>query len=240
MLTWIKAVMRPTFVILKKSKLLKRLVVAYHNMRLQSKTPEDIFTEYYHNNSWGDPNSKSGSGSNLEQTAELRKALPQLFSKYSINSILDAPCGDFFWFSKIELGDNIFYTGADIVAEIARENTRKYANPRTKFIQLDLTKDSLPKSDIIIIRDCLVHLSFKDITAVINGVKSSGSKYLLTTHFFNREDNHDIATGDWRPLNLARKPFNFPDPIELVIEDCTEGNGAFSDKSMALWKISDL
>jgi SAM-dependent methyltransferase len=232
--------MRQTIGTLKKSKLLKELSAAFRNMRLQLKTPEKIFTEYYRNNYWRDPNSRSGPGSNLEQTAALREALPQLFSKYSIDSILDVPCGDFFWFSKIALSENITYTGADIVAEIVKQNTRKYANARTRFIRLDLTKDLLPKSDIIILRDCLVHLSFKDITAVIKTVKSSGSKYLLTTHYLNREANHDIATGLWRTLNLQRKPFNFPDPIEFVIEDCTEGNGAFSDKSMALWKISEL
>ena len=229
---------------LKKSKLLKKLVKFYRNIRLRLKTrlktSEEIFTDYYHNNYWGDPDSKSGSGSNLSQTAALREALPKLFSKYGINTILDAPCGDFYWFSKIELGERIFYTGADIVEEIVQENTRKYAKTRTKFIKLDLTKDPLPKSDMIFIRDCLVHLSFKDIAAVIKAAKNSNSRYLLTTHFFNREDNCDIPTGSWRPLNLLRKPFSFPDPIELVIEECTEGDGAYNDKSMALWKISDL
>lgn len=227
--------------ILKKSKLLKKLVIACRNIRLGGlKTSEEIFTDYYHQNSWGDPDSKSGTGSNLTQTAALREALPRLFSKYSINTILDAPCGDFHWFREIELGESIFYTGADIVEEIVQDNTRKYANTRTKFIKLDLTKGPLPKSDIIFIRDCLVHLSFKDIAAVIKAVKSSNSRYLLTTHFFNREENHDIPTGGWRPLNLLKKPLNFPDPIELIIEECTEGGGAYNDKSMAMWKISDL
>ena len=229
---------------LRKSKLLKKLVSACRNIRYglkaQLKTSEEIFTDYYHNNHWRDPDSKSGSGSNLTQTTALREALPGLFSKYSIKTILDAPCGDFHWFSKIELVESIFYTGADIVEELVQENTRKYAKSRTKFIKLDLTKDPLPKSDIIFIRDCLVHLSFKDIAAVIKAVKDSNSSYLLTTHFFNRENNNDIPTGSWRPLNLLRKPFNFPDPIELIVEECTESDGAYNDKSMALWKISDL
>ena len=229
---------------LRKSKLLKKLVSAYRNIRFRIKTrlktSEEIFADYYHNNSWGDPDSKSGSGSNLTQTKAIREALPRLLSKYSINTILDAPCGDFHWFSKIELAENIFYTGADTVEEIVKENTRKYAKARTKFIKLDLTKDPLPESDMIFIRDCLVHLSFKDIAAVIKAVKGSNSRYLLTTHFLNRDYNHDIPTGSWRPLNLLRKPLNFPEPIELVIEECTEGDGAYSDKSMALWKISDL
>ena len=50
----------------------------------------------------------------------------------------------------------------------------------------------------------------------------------------------DIVTGDWRPLNLQDKPFNFPSPILIINENCTEDGGEYSDKSMALWDISKL
>ena len=88
-----------------------------------------------------------------------------------------APCGDFYWFSKIELSESLSYTGANIAEEIVVSNSGRYTNTQVKFVQLDLSKDPLPESGIIIIRDCLVHLSFKDIAKVINAVKSSNSKY---------------------------------------------------------------
>lgn len=47
-------------------------------------------------------------------------------------------------------------------------------------------------------------------------------------------------TGDWRPLNLERPPFNFPPPAELLAEGCTEAEGRFLDKSLGLWAIKDL
>jgi hypothetical protein len=105
---------------------------------------------------------------------------------------------------------------------------------------LNLIKDPLPKSDLIIVRDCLVHLSNKDVINAIKNIKSSGSKYLLTTTFTNLSLNSDILTGEWRPLNLLCAPFNLSNPLLVINENCTEGNGEYSDKSMALWEIESL
>tara|TARA_E500000331_G_C16934343_1_gene573383 strand:+ start:287 stop:616 length:330 start_codon:yes stop_codon:yes gene_type:complete len=92
------------------------------------------------------------------------------------------------------------------------------------FKVLNLVTSLLPKSDIIIVRDYLFHLSYNDINSSIKNIKSSGSKYLLTTTFTNHYQNQDIVTGDWRPLNLQEKPFNFSSPILVRDENCTEGN----------------
>lgn len=35
-------------------------------------------------------------------------------------------------------------------------------------------------------------------------------------------------------------PFMLPNPLELIIEGCTEDNGAYEDKSLGLWKIADI
>ena len=43
-------------------------------------------------------------------------------------------------------------------------------------------------------------------------------------------------TGDWRPLNLERPPFNLPAPALLLNEGCTEGGDTFADKSLGLWR----
>ena len=221
-------------------KLVKNVKSALYKIMLRHRSTERLFADYYKTNFWRDSDSKSGTGSNLKQTAELREALPGLFSKYGINSILDLPCGDFFWFSKIQINKNIVYTGADIVAGIVEDNNIKYGKDCFQFIQLDLTKGPLPTADLIITRDCLVHLSFKHIRLAIQNIKKSKSQYLLATHFTCRKANYDITTGGWRPLSLTLKPFNFPEPIEIIVEKCTEGDGIFEDKCMALWRIKDL
>jgi hypothetical protein len=45
----------------------------------------------------------------------------------------------------------------------------------------DLTRDPLPKVDLVLCRDCLVHLSFDDIYESLDNLRRSGSMLLLTT-----------------------------------------------------------
>ena len=41
--------------------------------------------------------------------------------------------------------------------------------------------------------------------------------------------------GDFRPVNLCREPFNLTEPQEVIAEESGMGEGAFRDRSMALW-----
>jgi hypothetical protein len=98
----------------------------------------------------------------------------------------------------------------------------------------------LPTADLVLIRDCLVHLSFVDIARAIGNLRRSNITWLLTTTFPEQEANEDIHTGDWRPLNLGRGPFHWPTPVELLNERCSEGEGQFADKSLGLWRINEI
>lgn len=231
-------------------KLIKKIITAwvlkwYRNRNRQvskfkNKPTNEVFMEIYKKNYWKSSESISGTGSELEQTKSLRKDLEKILNNMKITSILDIPCGDFKWMQKVDLS-KIDYIGADIVEELIKNNKEQYKEKNNfKFIVLDLIKEPLPKSDIIIIRDCLVHFSYADIFTAINNIKSSGCKYLFTTTFTNHHLNSDITTGDWRVINLQEKPFNLPSPILLINENCTEGNGEYKDKSMALWKLSEI
>jgi methyltransferase family protein len=131
------------------------------------------------------------------------------------------------------------YVGLDIVAELIAQNAQ-YESAHIKFIHADITSSPIPRADMVLCRDCLVHLPYGEIRLAIENVKRSGSTYLLTTTFPLHGDNEDIAAGDWRTLNLQRPLFAFPAPLELIHEGCTEWNGDYADKSLALWKIADL
>ncbi len=158
----------------------------------------------------------------------------------NIVSVLDIPCGDFNWMQRVDLS-KIDYVGADIVEELIKNNIEQHKKQENlKFIVLNLIRDPLPKSDMIIVRDCLVHFSYEDINRAIKNIKSSDSKYLLTTTFTSYHSNHDIVTGYWRPLNLQEKPFNFPSPMLVINENYAEGNGGYLVKSMALWDIAEV
>lgn len=200
---------------------------------------EERFNYIHNNNFWVGKSSISGEGSDETQTEEIRVNLPKIILKYKIQRILDLPCGDFNWMKNIEL-NLLEYIGADIVQEIIHLNNEKYSNDRRRFLKLDIIKDNLPKADLIFCRDCFVHLSNDNVIKSIENIKRSNSRYLLTTTFTECEINEDIVTGDWRIINLTKEPLNFPNPILLINENCTEGNRTYSDKSLGLWRISDL
>ncbi|MBK9425837.1 MAG: class I SAM-dependent methyltransferase [Bacteroidetes bacterium] len=201
---------------------------------------EQVFTEIYRSKHWKSTDNVSGPGSEINQTETLIRELNGLFKELNIVSVLDIPCGNFHWMQKVNLSKTN-YVGADIVTELIESNKQNYQeSDRLNFQVLNLITDPLPQCDLIIVRDCLVHFSNKDILNAITNIKSSGSKYLLTTTFTNHHMNFDIVTGDWRPLNLQDKPFNFAPPLMIINENCTECNGEFKDKSMALWEISKL
>jgi hypothetical protein len=208
--------------------------------KFQKMGVKEVFTEIYDINYWNSKESFSGGGSELIQTETLINELEKITNILNIKSILDIPCGDFKWMQKANL-DKINYIGADIVEKLILSNSENNREKKNITFQvINLINDPLPKSDLLFIRDCFVHLSYDDIYISINNIKSSGCKYLLTTTFTNHNINTDITTGDWRPINLQEKPFNFPNPLLIINENCTEGNGAYKDKSMALWEVNSI
>ncbi len=196
---------------------------------------KEVFETIYETNRWGSRESTSGTGSTLEQTRVTRQRLPSLLERYKIKSLLDIPCGDFHWMSHVSLNE-IGYIGGDIVQAIVHRNRTEHDHD---FRVLDIISSKLPESDLVITRDCLVHLSDANVFASIVNIKASGSKYLLTTTFPGRE-NSDIQTGEWRAIDLQAGPFHFPIPIEIINEGCTEFGGIYSDKSLALFDVSQL
>jgi hypothetical protein len=201
---------------------------------------KEKFSKIYVNNTFGGAKSQSGEGSDLVQTAQVRRMLPKVVQEYHIESFLDAPCGDYYWMRETKL-DVKQYIGVDIVEALIAKNQRQFGDSSTTFKCLNLVEDELPKVDLVFCRDCLVHLTFQDIHKVITNFKKSGSRYLMTTTFTSRKSNSDLVGVDiWRPLNLRLPPFNFPVPIKIIEEQCTECNGQFADKHLGLWLLSDI
>jgi hypothetical protein len=216
-----------------------RFLLPALNRSDRSRVTRGIFTSIYRHNGFYGKGSVSGPGSEIEQTRVLIAGLPPLFRELGLSSVLDIPCGDFYWMKTVDLGE-IAYTGADIVEELIAQNRAKYAGRRVRFECLDLIRDRLPSVDLIFCRDCLIHLSNEDALRALRNICDSGARYLLTTTFTDREANVDIETGQARILNLQAAPFLLPQPLRVINEQCTERNGAYPDKSMALWAIDDV
>ena len=196
-----------------------------------------VFTEHYRENSWGDDESVSGRGSRVDSTVAIRAAMPALIEDLKIQTLLDIPCGDFNWMRLLDLP--VRYIGADVVQELVAENQRRFGSARRFFLKLDLTADPLPEADLILCRDCFIHLSFDDISRALANIKRSKARFLLVTNHHDLDQNEDIVTGEWRRVNLQRPPFSFPKPL-MQISEQRSGKEVTYDKSLALWEISAL
>jgi len=200
-----------------------------------------VFHWIYNNNFWAQKKGVplSGPGSTLESTETLRLMLPVIIKVVGATSILDAGCGDFTWMQDTELGVEK-YIGVDIADFVINQNNKKYANSYRSFYLKDVVKDPLPQVDIIFCRDCLAHLSNEDIILAIKNFKQSGAKYLLTSTYPKVTVNNDIASGNFRGVNLRAYPFHFPIPVILFEEISAEEDMKRWGKWMALWRLDDI
>lgn len=199
------------------------------------------FVRIHELNLWGAATSLSGVGSEPDSTGLLRDALPELLDSLKVETLLDAPCGDFGWLQEVDLGVRK-YIGVDIVSTIIHELKAQFAAvaPSRQFYVANIVDDPLPRSDAILCRDCLVHLSFSNIERTVRNFHASGARWLLTTTFTELDDNRDIEDGDWRPINFERAPFSWPPPHLVLNEQCDEIGGAYRDKSLGIWRMSEL
>lgn len=206
-------------------------------LSLARKTTSDVFTEIYRHNKWGSDVSVSGPGSSLEQTGKVRDYMEQVLATRRIGNILDVPCGDFNWMSHVDLS-GIRYTGADIVSDLIKSNIERYGQDNIRFIVKDIIKDPLDDADLILCRDCLMHLSNAQVILALKNMCKTSSQYLLTTSFVNTEKNTDIAHGQWRAINLMAPPFSLGPPLDIINEQLDDYNSMHSDKSLILWDMA--
>ena len=220
-------------------KRLTDLILGFYIKKLNSKKRFETIHRFSY---WKSPESESlsGAGSELQVTENIRRDLSNFLSNYQIKTILDAPCGDFYWMSKMNL-DNLKYTGGDIVEKLIIDNNNNFKTDNINFINLDLTKSEIKYYDIIFTRDCLVHLNNKEIFEVIKNIKNSKSKFFASTIFEKNYNNNESTLNDfWRPINLKMPPFNFPKIFCLLNDSSQTINKCDYYKKIAVWKVEDL
>jgi hypothetical protein len=196
--------------------------------------PREVFSEIYQRNIWGLRETVSGAGSTLRYTEKLRQSIPGLIADLNIRTLLDVPCVDFHWMSEIEMPD-VHYIGGEIVPGLVEATRNRSGRPNREFRAIDLCNDSLPGADLLLCRDCLIHLSEEMNFLALANILRSDIKYLLTTTYPNGR-NRSIRNGDWFALNLCAPPYNFPPPIRML----DDWLPPFDRRQLALWEIESL
>jgi SAM-dependent methyltransferase len=208
---------------------------AIHALRSRMRPRQDVFAKVYESEAWGCAESGSGTGSELRATAEMRVSLPDLLSRLEAASLLDAPCGDWNWMQHVELPIEQYH-GVDIVPGVIEANQARFGDERRHFSVADLTRDLLPQVDVILCRDCLVHVSFQDAGLILENFRRTGATWLLVNTYPEVEHNRNQFTGErWRRLDFTLAPFNFPAPIETLPD-----GGDVDPSHLGLWRLQDL
>jgi len=117
---------------------------------------------------WRSTETPCGAGSELRNTTNVKSSLLEIVKKYKVKTVVDAGAGDLNWMKHMEW--DVQYQGYDLY-------------PRHEsVIQFDLTKETLPKSDLILCRHVLNHLSPDYAQKCIDNFSKSESKYLAVTN----------------------------------------------------------
>ena len=197
-----------------------------------------VFSRIHSSNGWDCSETISGKGSTICMTALIRERLPIILQWLNVNSLLDLPCGDFHWMSSVPLEGRV-YIGADIVPSIVHQNIEQHGDTGTRqFLILDGIDDSLPKVDLILCRDLVIHLPNEDVLRLLKNFVRSGSKYLLLTRFLVQYGhipiNGTVEYGGFRAVDPCLAPFNLPPPIVSL----PESQGPY--KTLGLWELNTL
>lgn len=183
--------------------------------------------------------SKSGFNASLRSTKRLRAAFPALFADYGIKRFVDAPCGDFFWMQHVDL-TGIEYWGLEISNSLNDFN-QQFATDSRHFAIADITSDPLPAADLLMVRDCLVHLTFEMRWAFFDNFLASNIPYLLITSWLRPDNRWVYHNGGEKSFNMTAEPFNFPPPIRFILETADTLPAAELDnpetlhRGMGLW-----
>jgi SAM-dependent methyltransferase len=197
------------------NKIRRDAFLTYYRMKHPGASPTDIFTLYYNRNLFGDPESRSGTGSSLQATRNLRPELSATFERFGIESVLDVPCGDFNWMKALDWS-RITYLGGDIVEDMIRKNQAEHGSGNISFQVLDILQGNLPTCDLVICRDLFIHFDNRSIATALRRISESKPKLVGLTQFNATRANKDIRIGSFRPVNLMAAPFNLPPPVHVI------------------------
>jgi SAM-dependent methyltransferase len=194
---------------------------------LRGSDMENLFEHIYINNIWGrHTESKSGPGSSLSYTTNIRQEIVSLLNNANIEIFLDAPCGDFNWMKAVDLSTTVKYIGGDISPSLISDVREKYADDQRSFRVFNITSDVFPKADVWFCRHCFFHLPYEDILSALSLFAASEIPLLFATTDINvngLDNTNDItilARGGFRFLDLFAPPFELPRDVLFWAADC--------------------
>ncbi|MBF0190638.1 MAG: hypothetical protein HQL99_05745 [Magnetococcales bacterium] len=192
-----------------------------------------LFTRIHQENQWGANETRSGSGSLVSATADLRARLQNALNPLGVRTLVDAGCGDLNWMALLSHALDL-YLGFDVVPEIIAHNRTLFAARKNHcFNVADICHEVLPRSDALLCRNTLTHLPDELGVQALRHFKRSEARYLIATTFPNAT-NQTSRLGHWHPVNLTAPPFGLPQPL-LLIPDGKSRHQRF----LGVWRLAE-
>lgn len=238
MLKQIKKILPPWFLNLRREYRAERhrtKHLAYEDLSAQQ-----VFTKIYEEGAWGkstDPAQKFFSGSGSHDNAIIVpyiEAIQKVLSSFPKKpDVVDLGCGDFYVGSRVRSLCEA-YTACDIVESLINFNKEKYESLNVDFRCLDLTKDELPRGDIVFIKQVLQHLSNEQIRRALPQLISKYKYLVLTehlpsldsfTHNLEKPAGPGIRVAFDSGVVLTSPPFNLKVKDDICLCEVAQGGG---------------
>jgi hypothetical protein len=194
---------------------------------------EGVFDNIMALNRWGEGESRSGPGSSLLYTRNLRSQLEVFFKEFAVTSFFDAPCGDFNWMREVDFAD-VSYLGGDISRALIAHNVKAHAAANRAFVDFNVITDKFPATDVWFCRDCFFHLPEAAIFRALRNFCESEIKLLMMTNHINATgfENADIEAGEFRLTDFYIEPYCLPRDVLFRIADYVH---PFPQREMCVW-----
>jgi cyclopropane fatty-acyl-phospholipid synthase-like methyltransferase len=156
--------------------------------------------------------------------------------------MLDIPCGDMVWMSVFLANrPDIVYTGMDIVPDLIRRHTQKYAERLNWQFELhDIVAEPLSASyDLIFSRDMTQHLTTGDTLRVLNHFSISGSAFAMLTTYPTSNNSKELdLTNKIDSMRYFEQNLESP-PYSLIHPMCVRTSIAeqVAIEYTALWQL---
>ena len=194
-----------------------------------------VMEQIYEKQLWGgkDFDFYSGEGSHSPTIINpyIEAVTEFLTSQKDKLTVCDLGCGDFN-IGKHFVEHTQKYIAIDIVESLIKRNKTQFKADNLEFQCLDISKDSLPNADCIILRQVLQHLSNEEIKNIVN--KLSIYKYIILTEHLPIRDfkpNKDKITSQGIRLkqnsgvDLLKAPFNLNAREEKLLNEVVLEHG---------------
>ncbi len=178
---------------------------------------EQIFTEIYLKNSWGNEETRSGPTATVDRTREFRELFPELLTSLGIESLLDIGCGEWNWQKHVQF-NGVSYIGVDHVKAIVESNQRNHTSDTVVFETMNVLTDPPETADLWLARDVWCVMSYEQIAAFVEQFLKSQSAYLALTSVEREDANTDGVAGICRPLDLTKEPFAIGAPKKFLYD----------------------